>query len=462
MESKETQQKNVHLVSLGCPKNLVDSEIMLGTLLRDGYQVVENAEDAQTVIINTCGFIEDAKKESIAKILELSQLKKSGQLSQLVVAGCLTQRYQGDLVKGLPEADLFVGSGEFQNISKILEEANQGSKQKSFFNLPTYLQEESSPRVNSQVRHRAYLKISEGCKKRCSFCAIPSIRGNLQSRQLKSVVSEAQLLVAGGVKELIVISHDFTDYGWDLRRGQERQEKVDSTALLKALAQKSGAEWIRVLYMYPDGATPELIQLIKESPNLVKYFDMPLQHINNQVLKRMNRRMTKELITESLDRIRNEIPEAVIRTQFIVGFPGETEEEFQELMDFVSSQKFDRVGCFSYSQEEGTKAGAMVNQIDEDVKWRRQQELMECQQEISRRQHRTFIGKTLDVLVEGVSDETDLLLQGRHSQQAPEIDGVTYINSGQARVGEIVPVLITDAHDYDLVGEIVENHSPHV
>ncbi|MBK9040806.1 MAG: 30S ribosomal protein S12 methylthiotransferase RimO [Bdellovibrionales bacterium] len=457
--NEKIQPKRVHFVSLGCPKNLVDTEIMLGTLKNDGFVVVENPEDAETIIVNTCGFIEEAKKESISKILELSELKKSGRLSRLVVAGCLTQRYKGELVKGLPEADLFVGSGEFQNISTIIKNSELGSKQKTFFNLPTYLQEESSPRTNSQLRHRAYLKISEGCKKRCSFCAIPLIRGNLQSRTLKAVVSEAKLLVAGGVRELIVISHDFTDYGWDLRKNNPSDDVTNSTNLLRALSDESGADWIRVLYMYPDGINTELLQLFKERKNLVKYFDMPLQHINSQVLKRMNRRMTREQIEHSLDRIRQEIPDAVIRTQFIVGFPGETEAEFQELKAFVASQKFDRVGCFPYSREEDTKAGEMSDQIDEATKLRRADELMVLQREISQNRHRAYIGKTIRVLVEGISEETELLLQGRHSQQAPDIDGLTYISAGEATVGEIVSVLVTDSHDYDLVGEIVSDEN---
>lgn len=445
--------KKVHFVSLGCPKNLVDSEIMLGSLVNEGYSVSEDPAEAETIIVNTCGFIEDSKQESISKILEMADLKKSGNLDRLVVAGCLTQRYKDELVEGLPEADLFVGSGEFQNIAKILKGSREGSATKKFFNLPTYLQEEGSPRINSQPKHRAYLKISEGCKKRCAFCAIPLIRGNLQSRTIKNVVSEAKLLVAGGVKELIVISHDFTDYGWDLKK-QSPTATESPFELLKALSDESGAEWIRVLYLYPDGATPELIQLIRERKNLVKYFDMPLQHINSEVLRRMNRRMSREEIVGALDRIREAIPEAVIRTQFIVGYPGETEEEFQELLQFVKDQEFDRVGCFVFSQEENTKAGNLPDQIDEETKLRRYNELMAVQQEISRKKHQSYIGKTISVLVEGVSEETELLLQGRHSQQAPEIDGLTYINSGEAESGEIVPVMITDSHDYDLVGEI--------
>jgi ribosomal protein S12 methylthiotransferase len=445
--------KRVHFVSLGCPKNLVDTEIMAGSLMRDGYTVVGEAEEADTVVINTCGFIEASKQESLDKIMEMADLKKEGTVQKVVVAGCLTQRYKDELVEGLPEADLFIGSGQFQNIANILKESKAGNKEKKFFHLPTYLQEDSTPRVNSQPRHRAYLKISEGCKKRCAFCAIPLIRGGLQSRQLSGILSEAKLLVAGGVKELIVISHDFTDFGWDLRK-QNAQAKESPTELLRMLADESGAKWIRVLYLYPDGVTDETLELIRTRKNLVKYFDMPLQHINNDVLKNMNRRMTRDIVERTLANIRAKIPEATIRTQFIVGYPGETEAQFEELLRFVEEQRFDRVGCFMYSQEENTKAGTLPGQVDEETKQRRHDTLMALQQEISRAKHRALIGKVVPVMVEGISDETDLLLVGRNSQQAPDIDGVTYINDGEAKVGDIVNVKISEAMDYDLVGAI--------
>lgn len=453
-EHNPPETKKVHFVSLGCPKNLVDTEIMLGSLMRDGYSVTENPEDADTVIVNTCGFIEASKQESIDKILEMTALKKDGRVQKVIAAGCLTQRYKDDLVEGLPEADLFVGSGQFQNIAAILKDSKAGNKEKRFFHLPTYLQEDSTPRVNSQPRHRAYLKISEGCKKRCAFCAIPLIRGNLQSRTLNGIVSESKLLVAGGVKELIVISHDFTDFGWDLRK-QNAQAKESPDELLRQLADESGAEWIRVLYLYPDGVSDQTLDLIESRPNLVKYFDMPLQHINNDVLKSMNRRMTRQKIEDTINNIRARMPDAVIRTQFIVGFPGETEEHFEELLSFIETNRFDRVGCFMYSPEENTKGATLPNQVDEKTKQRRHDALMELQQKISREKHRALIGKTLQVLVEGFSEETDLLLVGRHSQQAPDIDGVTYINDGEAKIGEMVHVRITEAMDYDLIGEIV-------
>ncbi len=455
IESPLSTRKKVHFISLGCPKNLVDSEIMAGTLMNDGYDVVGDAEGADTVVVNTCGFVEDSKKESVQRILDMAQLKQDGKIKKIVVAGCLTQRYKNDLVEGLPEADLFVGSGEFQNIAKILKKHEQGDKGKTFFNLPTYLQEESTPRVNSQPKHRAYLKISEGCMKRCAFCAIPLIRGNLQSRHIKNIVNEAKLLAASGVEELIIISHDFTDYGWDIRR-KDAKAKESPVELLRELATVEGIRWIRLLYLYPDGITDEMIELIKNNPKFVRYFDMPLQHINNDVLKSMNRKMTKEEIVSVLTKIRTEIPDAVIRTQFIVGFPGETAEQFEDLLKFVAEQKFDRVGCFKYSPEENTPGGKMANQVEEKIKDFRHDALMEIQQNISREKHKAFIGKTLEVVVEGHSEETELLLQGRMSQQAPEIDGVVLINDGQAKIGQFVKVRITDSMEYDLIGEIVD------
>lgn len=458
-ESSEVKNK-VHFVSLGCPKNLVDSEIMLGNLVDAKYGVTDVPEEADTIVVNTCGFIEASKKESIQTILDMAELKKSGKLKKLVVAGCLTQRYKDDLVDGLPEADVFVGSGEFQNIVQILEKNEKDATQKKFFNLPTFLQDTKTLRKNSQPTHRAYLKISEGCLKRCSFCAIPLIRGNLQSRPLEGVVSEAKLLAASGVKEVIVISHDFTDYGWDLRR--KNPEAIESPySLLKALSDIKELKWIRLLYLYPDGITPEVVELIKTRPNLVKYFDMPLQHINNEMLKSMNRKMTREIIEEVLSNIRREIPEAVIRTQFIVGYPGETEEQFQELLQFIREQRFDRVGCFMYSPEEKTAGGKREDQIDEATKQRRHDELMALQQEISREKHEEFVGREVEVVVEGLSEETELLLQGRTSQQAPDIDGVVYINDGTANVGDFVKVRITESMEYDLVGEIVESTETH-
>ncbi len=450
------QKKKIHFISLGCPKNLVDSEIMAGTLMNAGYEIAPEAEGSDTVIVNTCGFVEDAKQESIESILAIAKAKEAGHVKRLVVAGCLAQRYKEELVSELPEADLFIGSGEFQNIAKILHNNDIGEAKKAYFHLPTFLQLENTPRVNSQPRHRAYLKISEGCLKRCSFCAIPLIRGNLQSRTLDNIVNEAKLLAAGGVKELLIVSHDFTDYGWDLRK-KDPNCKESPESLLRALDKVEGIEWIRMLYLYPDGITDEMISIFKDSKKILKYFDMPLQHINDQMLKSMNRKMTRAEIEERLNKIRSEIPDAVIRTQFIVGYPGETPEQFQELLDFVKEQNFDRVGCFKYSPEENTPGGKLQDQVEDSVKDLRHDQLMAAQKKISKKQHKRFVGQTMQVLVEGLSEESELLLQGRNCFQAPDIDGIVFINKGSAEVGQFVDVKITASFDYDLVGEIVEH-----
>ena len=449
MEQSE-ENKNVHLISLGCPKNKVDAEMMLGSLLKRGYSLNENPDEADTIVVNTCSFIDEAQKESVQKILEMSELKDSGKLKKLVVTGCLVQRYKEELIDELPEVDVFIGSGEFQNIHRILDE---GGDKKGYFHLPTYLQEDDTPRVNSEPFYRAYLKISEGCMKRCSFCAIPKIRGNLQSRTIPSIVNEAKLLVAGGVREINVISHDFTDYGWDLRR-KDKTAVESPYELLKALSDVEGLDWIRVLYLYPDGITDDILDLMAERENLVPYFDMPLQHINDHMLKVMNRQMTSTEIKAVLKNIRAKVPNAVIRTQFIVGFPGETEEMFDELLDFIEDQRFDRVGCFQYSPQEGTSGNRLEQTVSEEDKQDRYDRLMMTQMEISREKHEAYVGKTVEVVVDGPSEETDLLLQGRMATQAPEIDGVVLINDGVANIGDVVEVEISDSHDYDLIGAI--------
>ena len=448
----ENSSKNLHLISLGCPKNRVDSEMMLGHMLKNGYKLTDDSEEAETIVINTCSFIDEAQEESVQKILEAADLKEKGKLKKLVVTGCLVQRYKEDLVDELPEVDVFIGSGEFQNINKILDEPDTGKK--GYFHLPTYLQEEDTPRVNTEPFYRAYLKISEGCMKRCAFCAIPKIRGNLQSRKISSIVNEAKLLVAGGVKEVNVISHDFTDFGWDLRRADKKA--IESPfELLKALSDVEGLEWIRVLYLYPDGITDDILNLMAERENLVPYFDMPLQHINNQMLKTMNRQMTGEEIKSVLANIRAKVPNAVIRTQFIVGFPGETDEIFEELLDFIEDQQFDRVGCFTYSPQKDTAGFKYEQTVSEETKQERFDQLMRLQMEISREKHQAYVGKKVAVVVDGPSEETELLLQGRMATQAPEIDGVVLINDGKAQIGEKVWVEVTDSHDYDLIGHIV-------
>lgn len=452
---EENSSKNLHLISLGCPKNKVDAEMMLGQMLKNGYTMTDNAEDADTIVVNTCSFIDEAQQESVQKILEAADLKETGKLKKLVVSGCLVQRYKSELVDELPEVDAFVGSGEFQNIHKILGEE---SEKKDFFHLPTFLQQDDTPRVNSEPFYRAYLKISEGCLKRCSFCAIPKIRGNLQSRKIESIVNEAKLLVAGGVREVNIISHDFTDYGWDLRRVDKKAQE-SPYELLKALSDVKGLEWIRVLYLYPDGLDDRILRLMAEKSNLVPYFDMPLQHINDSMLNVMNRKMTGAEIRSVLKNIREIVPGAVIRTQFIVGFPGETEEMFEELLDFIEEQQFDRVGCFTYSPQKGTSGFKLEQTVSEEDKQDRMDRLMRLQMDISREKHSAYVGKVVEVVVDGPSQETELLLEGRMATQAPEIDGVVLINDGEAELGEKVLVEITDSHDYDLIGHIVRHQA---
>jgi ribosomal protein S12 methylthiotransferase len=451
---REKSDTKVHLISLGCPKNLVDSEMIAGSVSEKGYKMMGSPEEADTVIINTCGFIEESKKESIQTILQMAQLKEQGRIRNLVVAGCLTQRYKDSLVEDLPEVDLFVGTGEFHRMGTILDDFSLGKAKRTYFNLPTFLQDEKSIRLNSQPRHRAYLKISEGCLKRCTFCAIPLIRGNLQSRELKNVLSEARLLAQSGVKELIVVSHDFTDYGWDLRK-KDARDTTSPINLLEGLAKIEELKWIRLMYLYPDRITEDVIELIASNPKFCKYFDMPLQHINDEILKRMNRKMTKKAVESMIINIRKKVPAAVIRTQFIVGFPGETREQFEEILEFITKYELDHVGCFKYSLEEGTLGAKMDGQICEEEKEQRYAAVMEIQQNISRKRNRARIGQIFEVVVEGFSEETDLLLQGRYAGQAPEIDGVILINDGEAKVGDFVKVEITDAMEYDLIGRIV-------
>lgn len=442
----------VGIVNLGCPKNQVDGEIMAATLVNGGYQLESNLENADVVVINTCAFIESAKRESIRTILNIAELKKTGRLKKLVVTGCLAQRYKQELAELMPEVDIFIGTGDFPRIDEILS----SPKPKGFyFEHPTFITEEVKPgfRLNSEWPWRSYLKISEGCQKRCSFCAIPLIRGNLKSRSLKSILAEAKLLAASGVKELIIVSHDFTDYGKDLRRKDPTAIETPAK-LLRELNEVEGIEWIRILYLYPDGVTDELLQAISESPKVLPYFDMPLQHVNDDILKRMNRKMTRSQVEKVIEKIKRYFPQAVLRTQFIVGFPGETDSQFNEILDFLNQYELDYVGCFTYSQEEKTPAGSMPDQVPDSVKRQR----YDCLMKFRRNQHvkimKKYLNKVLPVRIEGHSKETEFLLEGRFWGQAPEIDPVVLINAGSAPLGELVPVRITDVVEYDLLGHI--------
>jgi ribosomal protein S12 methylthiotransferase len=437
------------MVSLGCPKNLVDAEVMLGCLDRAGYGITTDEHEAEIIIVNTCSFIGDAKKESIDTILDLADRKKDSRCRLLVVAGCLPQRYQDELVRELPEVDIFIGTADYPRIVELIAEHDQADQQICYTSDPDYLFDETLPRLNSSPAYTAYLKIAEGCSNCCTYCVIPSIRGPFRSRPLHSLVEEARRLAAGGVKELNIIAQDVTCYGEDL---PDRPTLVD---LLKSLAAIDGLRWLRLLYAYPDGITDGLIELLKEEPKLCKYLDVPVQHISDSVLQRMNRRSSGADIRRIIGRLREEVPAISLRTSLIVGFPGETDDDFRALLSFVEEARFDRLGVFCYSQEEGTPAAALDGQVTERVKRERYKRLMKAQARVSFLCNRALIGTVEEVLVEGYSDETDLLLKGRSARQAPDIDGMVYITSGTAEVGEIVPLRIIDSSDYDLIGEMV-------
>jgi len=457
----------IGFVNLGCSKNQVDSEIMLGTLVQDGFELTGDPKKAEVVIINTCGFIEEAKQESINSIIEHGKLKRSGACRVLIAAGCLAQRYQADLIKGLPELDGVVGTGEFGKIAQICRALLVPTKrqQRLWISEPPYLYDAEAPRLRLGKVHSAYVKIAEGCNRNCAFCAIPIMRGKQRSRSVESIVAEAKRLAAEGVKEINLISQDTINYGVDL--GQ-RQGLV---MLLRELVKVEGLRWIRPFYLYPQQVTDELLDLYAGEEKIAKYIDMPLQHINDHMLKRMHRLGDRGAITSLVERIRTRIPGVTFRTAFIVGFPGETEQAFEELRSYIQETEFDRVAVFLYSDEEDTPAVSLDSKVDRSVMEERRNEILAVQESIATAKGRARIGSVVDVLIEGVSEETEWLLEGRHEGLAPEIDGVVYINdvvdnlthSSRARQGASVPVPgemvkieVTDAALYDLVGHIVE------
>lgn len=441
----------IGFVNLGCSKNQVDSEVMLGTLVQDGFQLTGDPKKAEVVIINTCGFIEEAKQESINSILEHGKLKQTGACRVLIAAGCLAQRYQGDLLKELPELDGVVGTGEFGKIADICRDllAPKKRHQRLWISQPPYLYDELAPRLRLGGQHSAYVKIAEGCNRNCAFCAIPLMRGRQRSRPVASIVAEARRLAAEGVKEINLISQDTINYGVDLglRQGLVR--------LLRELVKVKDLRWIRPFYLYPQQVTDELLDLYAGEEKITKYIDMPLQHINDRILKRMHRLGDRAAIETLVDRIRTRIPGVTFRTAFIVGFPGETDAAFDELRSYMTKTEFDRVAVFLYSDEEGTSAVDLDEKVERPVMDERRNELLAIQEGIAAARNRARIGSTMTVLVEGPSEETEWLLEGRHEGLAPEIDGVVYINDGSASAGDLVKVEITDAATYDLVGHIV-------
>ncbi|MDO8445960.1 MAG: 30S ribosomal protein S12 methylthiotransferase RimO [Deltaproteobacteria bacterium] len=437
--------KKVGFVSLGCPKNLVDSEVMLGILSRHDYKITNEHSEADVIIINTCGFIESAKKESIDTIIELAGLKETGNCKLLVVAGCLPQRYQEELTNELPEVDLWIGTGEYHKIVEYLEKEEKGSH----LIQSEYIYDDLTPRLVSTPKHTAYIKIAEGCSHTCTFCAIPGIRGRFRSRPVDSIIRETENLVSKGMKEAILIAQDTTSYGIDLKTG------LGLPSLLKEMVKIKGLEWIRLLYTYPQFVTDELIDVIKNEDKVLKYLDIPIQHVSDRILKEMGRGITGDKLRSRLYRLREAIPDLTLRTSVIVGFPGEAEKDFTDLLNFIEEFEFDRLGAFTYSREEGTPASLLKRHIPENVKMERYNRVMALQKIISRKRNKEHIGRVEKVIVDGVSDESEFLLSGRTEGQAPDIDGITYITSGTVSPGDIVSVRIVDASDYDLVGEIV-------
>lgn len=460
MNKSEIQK--IGFVSLGCPKNLVDSEVMMGQLQKHGYELTTDREQADVMVVNTCGFIQSAKEESINTILEMAELKDSANLKRLVVAGCLVERYRQDLLTQLPEVDAVLGTSEIEKIVAAVDPAAAAAQDAAFVasnawmtrGLPTYLYDENAPRVLATQKHFAYVKIAEGCDHTCAFCAIPQMRGKYRSRRAGSIVREAEQLAEQGVKELILISQDSTQYGLDLGI------KDGLADLLRALARVAGIEWIRVMYTYPNSLSDATLQVMAEEPKVCSYLDMPLQHASAAVLKRMRRGGNRALLEKLLKRAKDTVPGIALRTTLIVGFPGETEADFEELLAFVREIEFDRVGVFTYSDEEGTHGFDLDEKVSPRVMRSRRAKLMREQAKISKRKNKALIGRRFRALLEGVSQETDLLLQARLESQAPEVDGHVLINDvpdGFAgKAGDFIEIEITEAHEYDLVARVVE------
>ncbi|MCB9671761.1 MAG: 30S ribosomal protein S12 methylthiotransferase RimO [Alphaproteobacteria bacterium] len=444
--------KRVHLISLGCPKNRVDSEVMVGKLQAEAYTLVDDPEEADVIVVNTCSFIQPATEESIETVLEMARYKEAGSCKKLVVTGCMVQRYGTSLEGELPEVDYFLGTGEYHRITDVLQ-ARGADAARSFVDVPLYIHDEMAPRVNSWSAASAYLKISEGCDHRCAFCIIPTLRGRLRSRSIPSLVEEARRLADQGVVELNLISQDSTAYGRDLGR-----EAGGLGELMAALSDIEAVRWIRLHYAYPHGLPTGLLEQLAHNDKVVPYLDIPLQHASGPMLKAMRRGVTREGQERILDRVREHVPDITLRTTFIVGFPGETDADFRELCDFVEKQQFDHVGVFTYYQEEGTPAATLPDQVPEDVKAARQAELMALQARLSGQRLKKLVGSVVDVLVEGVSEESELLLRGRTARQAPDVDGQVYIVSPppDAAVGQIRPMRVTRAGEYDLVGELIK------
>ncbi|MBI5598786.1 MAG: 30S ribosomal protein S12 methylthiotransferase RimO, partial [Deltaproteobacteria bacterium] len=432
-------KSKVCLVSLGCSKNLVDSEVMLGILKGRGFELTTSEADADVLVVNTCGFIGDAKKESIDEILRLAEYKKTGQCRTLVVAGCLTQRYKEALAAELPEVDFFIGTGEYPRIAEIITSINFKGV---YAGVPTFIHDSRTPRIVSTPGYSAYVKVAEGCNNLCSYCVIPEIRGAMRSRPVASILNEARELAGAGVKEINLIAQDTTSYGRDMGGGGDGGKGLPG--LLKKLVKVDGIEWIRLLYLYPTRVSDGLIGLIRDEEKVCKYIDMPVQHVNSRILRAMNRPYTGNDVMALVERFRRDIAGVTIRTSLIAGFPGETAGEFRELLSFVKDAAFDRLGAFKYSREEGTPAFGMKAQVPERIKEARLKKIMEAQQGISLRRNKALAGETVRVLVQGRGEGG--VLVGRYEGQAPEVDGVTFVNNGGAlRPGDMIDAFVTGA-----------------
>lgn len=443
----------IGVVSLGCPKNLVDSETMLGLIHEEKYEITNDPSEAEIIIVNTCGFIESAKEESINTILQMAEYKKSGSCKYIIVTGCLSQRYAEELFNELPEADAIAGVEVYDEIGSIIKRVMNGERfimlERSKPDVIYTSKETFLPRILTTPSYTAYLKIAEGCDNCCSYCAIPKIRGPYRSKPMEQVLKEAKALADNGVKELIVVAQDTTRYGEDLPGG-----KLLLADLLKELNKIESLKWIRVMYCYPNNFTDELIETFASLDKVCKYVDLPLQHASNRLLASMNRYDTREEVETLLAKLRKRIPGIVIRTTFIVGFPGETDADFEELKEFVEQQRFENAGVFAYSQEEGTVAGAMLNQIPDEIKQERYHELMALQAQISEEIHKDTEGQTLEVLVEGIEEDGSGLHYGRSYREAPDIDGLVFIeNPGDIKPGCFVKVNILQGFTYESVGE---------
>ncbi len=441
--------KSIRVFSLGCPKNLVDSEVMLGSLHQAGWRL-SLGEEADVVLVNTCGFIRDAKEESIEAILSAARDKEAGKYKYLVVAGCLPQRYKKELPQELPEVDLFLGTNEVGEAAGLLEKLVRGElKKREVIGRPRFLYDHETPRILSSGPASAYIKIAEGCSNRCAYCVIPKIRGRLRSRTIPSVFAEVEKAAAQGVKEVNLIAQDITAFG------QDKSDGPNLAALLRALVQAKGIRWLRLLYAHPAHLTADLVSLIREEEKICKYLDLPIQHINDGILKAMNRRTSGQSLREVLAGIRREVPGIALRTSLMVGFPGETQKAFQELFEFVKEFEFDHLGVFTYSPEEGTRAGKMKGRVPAKVQAERYHQIMALQKKISRKKERQQIGSRVEVLIEGAGKKAGVIWEGRTQRQAPEIDGLTFLTKGEGIPGEIVEARITRATAYDLYGEIL-------